>query len=71
MNEEIIENLNKRLDEAVDRGRQMVEEEELADRVDELKIRAEKLIREHPLKCVGGGLLAGYILGKIFSPKDE
>lgn len=70
MNEEILENLNQELDEALDRGRQIVEEEELAKRIDELKERAENLIREHPVKSVAGGLLVGYLLGKILSSDD-
>lgn len=70
MNEEILENLNQELDDALDRGRQIVEEEELAKRIDELKERAENLIREHPVKSVAGGLLVGYLLGKILS-SDE
>ncbi|NGP88101.1 hypothetical protein [Fodinibius halophilus] len=70
MDEEILENINERLDETLDRGRQMVEEEELAERIDELKLRAEKLIRKHPVKSVAGGLLAGYIIGKLLSSDD-
>ncbi len=70
MNEEIIENLNERLDEALDRGRKIVEEEELAERVEDLKQRTEILIRKHPVKSVAAGLLAGYILGKLLSSDD-
>lgn len=70
MNEEILHNINRRLDDALERGRQIVEDEELAERIDELKIRAEALIRKHPLKSVGVGLLAGYIIGKLFSEED-
>ncbi|MDZ7682063.1 MAG: hypothetical protein U5J63_10230 [Fodinibius sp.] len=70
MNEEIIENLNQELDNALDRGRQMVEDEQMAVRLEELKQRAENLVRKHPVKSVAGGLLAGYLLGKILS-SDE
>lgn len=70
MNEEILQNLNRRLDEALDRGRRMVEDEELAQRIDELKDRAEHTIRKHPIRSVAAGLLAGYILGKLFSSDD-
>lgn len=70
MNEEILENLNEELDQALDRGRKIVEDEELAERIDELKIRAESLIRKHPAKSVAGGLLVGYLIGKILSSKD-
>ena len=70
MNEEIIDNVNKRLDDAMERGRQMVDEEELAERLEELKQQAEVTVRRHPIKSVAAGLFAGYIIGKIFS-SDE
>jgi ElaB/YqjD/DUF883 family membrane-anchored ribosome-binding protein len=70
MDEEILENLNKELDSALDRGRQMVDDEELAERVEELKLRAENIIRKHPVKSVAGGLLIGYIVGKLLSSED-
>lgn len=70
MNEEILHNINRRLDDALDRGRKIVEDEELAEKIDELKIKTEALIREHPLKSIGIGFLAGYIIGKIFSEED-
>jgi len=70
MDEEILENLNARLDNALERGRKIVEDEELARRIDELKERTEVLIRKHPVKSVAGGLLIGYILGKLLSSED-
>jgi ElaB/YqjD/DUF883 family membrane-anchored ribosome-binding protein len=70
MDEEILENLNEELDNALDRGRQMVDDEELAERVEELKLRAENIIRKHPVKSVAGGLLIGYIVGKLLSSED-
>jgi len=70
MNEEILENLNERLDEAMDRGRQMVDDEELTERIEDLKERAEALVRKHPVKSVAGGLLIGYLLGRILSSDD-
>ncbi|MDX1637892.1 MAG: hypothetical protein R3281_07990 [Balneolaceae bacterium] len=70
MNEEILENLNQRLDRALDKGRRIVEDEELAIRVEELKARAETTIRRNPIKSVAGGLLLGFIIGKILS-SDE
>lgn len=71
MNEEILENINNRLDEAIDRGRKIVDDDELAERIEELKLRAESIIRENPLKSVAGGLLVGYIIGKLLSSDGE
>ncbi len=70
MNEEILQNLNSRLDEALDRSRKVIEDEELNQRIEELKMRAELMIRKNPLKSVAAGLLAGFILGKILSSDD-
>lgn len=70
MNEEIIENLNKELDNALEHGRKIVEDEELPQRIKELRIRAENLIRKNPVKSVAGGLIVGYLLGKILSSDD-
>ncbi|MEL7834235.1 hypothetical protein [Fodinibius sp. Rm-B-1B1-1] len=70
MDEEILENLNEELDSALDRGRKIVEDEELAKRIEELKLRAENLVRKHPVKSVAGGLLIGYIVGKLLSSED-
>lgn len=70
MDEEILQNLNRRLDDVLERGRKMVEDEELAKHLEDLQERAETIIRKHPLKSVAAGLLAGYIIGKIFS-SDE
>lgn len=67
MNEEIIQNLNQRLDDALDKGRKIVEDEEFGRRVDELKLRTEHLVRRHPIKSVATGLLVGYLVGRILS----
>ncbi len=70
MNEEILENLNNRLDDALDRSRKAIDDDELDQRIEELKMRAELTIRKNPLKSVAAGLLAGFILGKILSSDD-
>lgn len=70
MDEEILQNLNRRLDNALERGRKVVKDEQLSERFDELKDQAEFTIRKHPLKSVAIGLLAGYIVGKIFSSEE-
>lgn len=70
MEEEILKNLNDRLDEALIRGRKMLDDEELNRQLEELKQRTEKLIRTHPIKSVVAGLVAGYVIGKLFSSDD-
>lgn len=70
MNEEIIQNLNERLDSAIERGREILEDEDLQVRLEELKNQTESTIRKHPLKSVALGLAVGYIAAKIFT-SDE
>ena len=70
MNEEILQNINHRIDDAMEYGRQVVEDEELAEQVEHVKGRAEHYIRKHPLKCVAIGLVSGYLIGKLFRNDD-
>lgn len=70
MDEKILENVNERLDEAFERGRQLMKDDEFAQRLETLRLQAENTIREHPVKSVAAGLFAGYLLGKLFSAED-
>ncbi len=70
MNEEIIQNLNERLDRAIDKGRDIIADEEFQQRVEEVKVQAEDTIREHPLLSVAAGVAVGFILARIFSSDD-
>lgn len=67
MNDEILRNLNYRIDKALNYTRQLVEDDEMSERIDEYKLRAELFIAKNPIKSIAGGLLAGYIIGKLFS----
>lgn len=70
MNEEIIQNLNERLDRAIDRGREILQEEDLQVRLEALQKQSENTIRKHPIKSVAIGLAVGYIAAKIFTSED-
>ncbi|MFV1885259.1 MAG: hypothetical protein ACMZ7B_12280 [Balneola sp.] len=70
MNEEIITNLNERLDRAIDKGRSMLADEEFQQRVEEVKVQAEETIRKHPLISVVAGVAVGFILARLFSSDD-
>lgn len=67
MNEDILRNLNYRIDRTLDSTRQMIEDDEIEERIDEYKKKAENYIVDNPIKCIAGGLLAGFVIGKIFS----
>ncbi len=70
MNEEIIQNLNERLDLAIEKGRDILSDEELQIRLRELKDQAEETIRERPLLSIAVGVAVGFLIGKIFSSDD-
>ncbi len=70
MNEEIIQNLNERLDRAIDKGRGILADEDLQKRVEEVKNQAEHTIKEHPLLSVAAGLAVGFILARLFRSDD-
>ncbi|MFP8488160.1 hypothetical protein ACKGJO_03595 [Gracilimonas sp. Q87] len=70
MNEEILQNLNERLDNAIERGRVILEDEELQRRLEEVKYKTEDTIRRNPIKSVAIGLAVGFVVSKIFTSGD-
>lgn len=70
MNEEIIQNLNERLDRTIERGRDIMADEQLQEQIAELKDRAEVTIRKHPIKSVLAGLAIGIFLGALIGSDD-
>lgn len=70
MNEEIIQNLNERLDRAIDKGRDILADEEFQKKVEEVKTQAENTIREHPIASVAAGFALGFIIARLFRSED-
>jgi ElaB/YqjD/DUF883 family membrane-anchored ribosome-binding protein len=70
MNEEIIQHLNERLDRVLFKGREILEDEELQQRLEELKDKTETTIKKNPIKSVVIGLAVGFIAAKLFTSKD-
>ncbi|RNC80024.1 MAG: hypothetical protein ED557_12905 [Balneola sp.] len=70
MNEEIIQNLNERLDLAIEKGRDILSDEELQLRLKELKDQAEETIRERPLLSVAVVAAVGFIIGRLLRSDD-
>lgn len=65
MDENIINDLNEELEGAIEEGNSLLNDEELQEKINELKTEAELLIRKHPITSVLAGAAIGYILGKI------
>lgn len=70
MNEEIIQNLNERLDRAIDKGRDILADEDFQKRVEEVKTQAEDTIKEHPILSVAAGFAVGFLLARLFRSEN-
>lgn len=66
MEEDIINSLNEDLEDVIDEGREILRQAEIGERFEELKTESELFIRKHPIQSVLAGVVAGYIIGKIF-----
>ena len=70
MNEEIIQNLNERIDLALAKGKEIIEDEEFQQKLQELKNSAETTVRNHPVKSIAISLAIGFLIGKLFNSDD-
>lgn len=71
MGDQTIESLSDKLDQLDDLVSQYPELGELQQKAEELRFRAESLIRENPLLAVGAAVLLGYLIGRLFSGDDD
>lgn len=64
--EQQIKNISKAFKSyAENYGRLIVAKERME--IEKCKLKTEHFITQNPLKAVAGGLISGYIIGKIFS----
>lgn len=70
MDEEIIRSLNRKLDVAIQQGRDMIQDEQLQNRLKEVRRQSEDLIRRYPVQSIGIGLFAGFIIGRLLNSDD-
>lgn len=70
MEDEIIYNLNQKLDVALERGKKILDDDAIQERIEYAKNMAEVTIRKHPVKSVVIGLAIGFLIGKIVSGDD-
>ena len=66
MNEEILQNINHRIDDAMEYGRQVIEDDQVVEQIEQIRSRSENYIRQHPIKSVAIGFISGYLIGKLF-----
>ena len=65
MDEQILDNLNKRLEKTITDTETVLEEPMKLD-VYELKNQVESIVREHPIKSVLVSFGVGYLLSRMF-----
>ncbi len=65
MDENSINDMNEELENVIDEGRNILNELNLEEKLDELRTEAELMIRKNPLASVAIGAAVGFILGKI------
>ncbi len=65
MNEDIMSDLNEELEGVIEEGYSYLQNEELQEKIQELKTESELLIRKHPIKSVLIGAAAGYLLARL------
>lgn len=69
MEDEILEDLNRELEDVLNEGKEILDEASLTDRLQDIKSDLELLIRKKPFESVLTGFAAGFILSKLFNHK--
>lgn len=70
MKEDLFHTLNSKLEIAIEKGKNFLEDDDVQTRLKEAREKAELEIRKHPIKSVLAGFAVGFILAKIFSSED-
>ena len=70
MNDEIIYSVNEKWEIALERGKKILEDDVIQERLDFAGNIAEETVRKHPVKSVLVGLAVGFLIGKIISGDD-
>lgn len=70
MDDEIIYSVNQKIDQALERGKSFLEDEDIQERIQHVQHIAEETVRKHPIKSVLIGLSVGFLIGKIINKED-
>ncbi|MGA1464331.1 MAG: hypothetical protein DA446_01185 [Bacteroidetes bacterium] len=65
MEDDILQDLNRELENVIHEGKEILDEARLTDRAQELKSDLELLIRKRPLESVLVGVATGFLLSKL------
>lgn len=64
--EKCMSQITEKIDELGKKGAELLQDEELRARLNELKGDVEGNIRRHPIASILAAVAAGYIIGKLF-----
>lgn len=70
MEDDIMKDLNKEIDEAIDGQQPAFDAERLVKGAEELLLTSETVIRKYPVQSVLIGFGIGYLLGRILGSDD-
>lgn len=67
MDEQIINNLNDHLDQIIEQGRGMIDEEALVKQIESGSKKLQDTIRDYPVTSMLIGFAAGYAFARLFT----
>jgi ElaB/YqjD/DUF883 family membrane-anchored ribosome-binding protein len=71
MDKATVDQLQERIDDLIVRVKSEYGGSELETQLNELKDRLEHTVINYPLKSLAVGLLAGFLIGKLFSDSND
>lgn len=69
--DDILQQLTDRIVELVNKGESYLNDEEVQERIELVKKKAKELIARYPIGSVVTGAMAGYLLARLLTHKDE
>ncbi len=66
MDEQILHNVNQKLDRMIEQGRDLIDEEALKQQIENGSSQLRDQIRRYPVASVVAGLAAGFLFARIF-----
>lgn len=66
MAQDSIDNIGKKIFALGESGKSIINDPEIQKKIQKARTDAERIIRKHPLASIGVGILAGYLIGRIF-----
>lgn len=70
MDEQLKTQLIDAVSELKERGKALIDDEDIRQKMSLAKAKTELFIRKNPIASIAGGVLVGFILGSLFSSDD-